>query len=108
MSTQTERLNPEPLAVCCKKKCTYPVCHCYDAETITKEEADQLLIEHIEPMLERLRVWITDLKVILQPNRQHYYSREQKRAYVKRKQRLQKNFVFWKIKYDLIKFNPKK
>lgn len=107
MKTQKERLHPEPLAQCSRvTNCTYPVCNCYDADTISKEEADRLLIEHIEPMLTRLRMFLDDLKTIV-TKRPMYVSYAQLRVYRKRRARLQKNFIFWKIKYDLIKHNKK-
>ena len=106
MKPQAERLNPEPMQHCKRFKCTFPVCHCYDAETISKEDADRLLLVEIEPMLQKYRVWLDDLKYLL--SRAVYISREQRRVYQKRKQRLQKNFIFWKIKYDLVKGHVKK
>jgi hypothetical protein len=107
MKTQKQRLNPEPLAHCSQvSRCTYPVCNCYDAETITAHEADQLLIEHIEPMLAKLRIFLDDLKGII-TKRPMYVSFAQLQVYRKRRARLQKNFIFWKIKYDLIKHNKK-
>lgn len=119
---QTKRLNPEPLVHCWKQKptqngslcgnfpiavkCTYPVCHCYDHDIITSEEADKLLLMNVVPMLERLRIFIDDLAEILR-NGKHYHSREQLRVYRKRKIRLQKNFNFWKKRYDQIMYNKK-
>lgn len=117
MKTQSERLNPEPLSACRAfkpgygtiskpGKCTYPVCHCYDSDIISKEEADKLLASHIEGMLERLRSFLDDLKYLL--SRPHYMSREQLRIYRKRKARLQKNFDFWHKKYMTLKYNKLK
>lgn len=102
---QIKRLNPEPLQKCAAVNCKYPVCHCFDAETISKEKADELLLSDLEDMLSRLRIFIDDLKRIL--SAPHYYSYPQLREYKKRKIRLVKNFNFLKIKYDLIKFNRK-
>lgn len=102
--TQTKRLNPEPLIHCKEKggkKCTYPVCHCYDHDRITADEANQLLLLNVVPMLERLRIFIDDLKELI-AGRHCYCSREQLRVYRKRKIRLQKNFNFWKKRYDQI------
>lgn len=114
---QSKRLNPEPLHHCKATKypvtselhakaCTFPVCHCYDHDRITKAEADQLLLMNVVPMLERLRIFIDDLKELM-GGQKFYCSREQLRVYRKRKIRLQKNFNFWKKRYDAIMYNKR-
>lgn len=102
---QQKRLNPEPLKHCDAVNCRYPTCHCWDAEKITEEQANALLIENIEDMLTRLRSFIDDLRHML--SAPHYHSSAQIREYKKRKARLVKNFNYWKIKYDLIKHDKK-
>lgn len=108
MKTQNERLlNPEPLTHCFKSKCTYPVCHCYDSETLTKEQADKLVMDQVETMLSRLRIFLDDLREIIR-SRRMFVSREQLRVYQKRKIRLQKNFNYWKKIYDGMRKVPVK
>lgn len=104
MRTQVERLKPEPIKNCNAVNCKFPVCHCYDADTVSKEAADAVIRDHVEEMLSRLRSFIDDLKFIL--SRPHYHSHEQLRVYRKRKIRLQKNFNYWKKRYDLIRSIP--
>lgn len=98
----------EPIAHCkllLRSGCQYPVCNCYDVENISAAEADKLLLSQIEPMLERLRSSLNELKYLIKNDK--YLSYQQLRVYRKRRARLQKNFIHWKIKYDLIKHNKK-
>lgn len=107
-STQLKRIPFEPLGHCLSfpTNCTYPVCHCYDHDQITKEDADKILLHECEQMLSRLRIFIDDLNDILR-NGKHWHSYEQMRVYRKRKTRLQKNFNFWKKRYDQIRYNKR-
>ena len=101
-------VNPEPLTSCkldVGNPCQYPLCNCYDSENISSSEADALLLKDIEPMLARLRSSLNELKYLIANDR--YLPYQQLRVYRKRRARLQKNFIFWKIKYDLIKYNSK-
>lgn len=104
-----QKLNPEPIQHCKllpeTGKCTYPLCNCYDAENISSAEADALLIKHLEPMLERLRSTLNELKYLIANDR--YLPYQQLKVYRKRRARLQKNFIFLKIKYDMIAHNKK-
>ena len=108
MKTQKERLlNPEPLTHCFKSKCTYPVCHCYDSDIISKEDADRLVMSQVETMLERLKVFLDDLSGLIR-NRPLYLSTAQLIVYRKRRARLQKNFNYWKKIYDGMRNIPTK
>ena len=102
-------LNPEPLTHCKlldRGNCNYPICTCYDSDTISSKEADMLLLQSLEPMLSRLRQSLDILKELI-TKRADYIPYSQLKVYRKRRARLQKNFIFWKIKYDLIKHNQK-
>jgi hypothetical protein len=105
---QIDRLNKEPMSHCknTENPCIYPVCNCYDHDIVSENEANELLLKSIDTMLERLRVFIDDLKVILE-NGKRYHSREQLLVYRRRKIRLQKNFNYWKKRYDILMYNKK-
>lgn len=102
-------LFPEPLTHCKlleRDGCKYPICNCYDAANIGAHESARLSIAEIEPMLGRLRQSLDVLKELI-TKRSDYIPYSQLKAYRKRRARLQKNFIFWKLKYDLIKYNRK-
>jgi len=96
----------EPLTHCKSFNCQFPICHCYDSEIISEKEADSLLKAQIEPMLVQLRESLDTLKDLIK-NRSHYIPYSQLKVYRKRRARLQKNFIFWKIKYDIITHHRK-
>ena len=107
MKTQTERITGLKLSNCFRSVCSYPLCHCYDSEKISKQDSDKLVMLQVETMLSRLRIFLDDLSVLIR-NRPLYLSTAQLIVYRKRRARLQKDFNYWKKIYDGMRNIPVK